>query len=158
MHKYAVYRRSDKKIISVVDDDPDIVCLFFNALNEKIDGVETFKFTDPILALEHFKYNINSYCLVICDNRMPGISGIELLRSIKSMNPLVRTILLTAFDIDDNLFKANRGSIDVLLQKPVRIPKFTEEVKKQIGESLMRKQKLLIPSYSLKDAEKLNSV
>jgi response regulator RpfG family c-di-GMP phosphodiesterase len=144
-----VYRRSDKKIISVVDDDPDIVCLFFNALNENIDGVKTFKFTDPILALEHFKYNKNHYCLIICDNRMPGMSGIELSRSVKSMNPLVRTILLTAFDIDDNLFKANQGSIDSLLQKPVRIPKFTEEVKKQIGKSLIKKQKIPIPSYSL---------
>jgi response regulator RpfG family c-di-GMP phosphodiesterase len=80
---------------------------------------------------------------------MPGMSGIELSRSVKSMNPLVRTILLTAFDIDDNLFKANQGSIDSLLQKPVRIPKFTEEVKKQIGKSLIKKQKIPIPSYSL---------
>lgn len=136
--KTIMYRMSDKKIISVIDDDPDIVCLFFDAL-KAIHGVKTYKFTDPISALEHFKYNKSSYCLVICDNRMPGMSGVELLQSIKSMNPLVRTILMTAFDIDDLLFKANQGSIDSFLQKPVKIRKFTEEVKKQITESIVKK-------------------
>lgn len=140
-----MYRVSDKKIISVIDDDPDIVCLFYDAL-KAIHGVKKYKFTDPILALEHFKYNKSSYCLVISDNRMPGMDGVELLRSIKSINPFVRTILLSAFDIDDNLFNPNKGSIDAILQKPIKIRQFIEEVSKQINENIVKEQKPMIQS------------
>lgn len=125
--------RSSKKIISVVDDDLDIVCLFFDALRA-VSGVKKYKFTDGALAFEHFKVNRDSYSVIICDNRMPGISGLELLSSVKKMNPFVRTILITAFDIDDVMFKhkGNPKIIDCLIQKPVKIHQFVEEVRKQL--------------------------
>ena len=41
-------------MVSIVDDDPDIVMLFHEAL-KSMSGITIFTFTDPILALEHFK-------------------------------------------------------------------------------------------------------
>ena len=60
-------KTTNKKIISVVDDEMDISELFRNALCENMDGVNVVSFNDPISALEHFTDNKNSYALVISD-------------------------------------------------------------------------------------------
>jgi DNA-binding response OmpR family regulator len=62
--------------VKVVDDDYDIAELVKKALQR--DGFENvFTFTDPVLALEHFKVNREDYSLVISDIRMPGLNGFE---------------------------------------------------------------------------------
>jgi YesN/AraC family two-component response regulator len=33
---------------------------------------------------------------------MPSINGMELIKMVKELNPYVRTILMTAFALDDN--------------------------------------------------------
>jgi YesN/AraC family two-component response regulator len=43
--------------------------------------------------------------MVISDLKMPGLDGMELIRKIKELNPFVRTILMTAFDVDDKIFR-----------------------------------------------------
>ena len=68
-----------------------------------IKGITVFTFTDPLLALEHFQMNDRTYVLVISDFRMPGLNGMELLKKMKESNKSVRTILMTAFAVDDIL-------------------------------------------------------
>jgi YesN/AraC family two-component response regulator len=36
---------------------------------------------------------------------MPVIIGVQLLKTVKDLNPLARTILMTAYDIDNNLLQ-----------------------------------------------------
>jgi len=56
------------------------------------------------LALEHFQVNEYAYVLVISDFKMPGLNGMEFLKKIKALNPFVRTILMTAFEVEDRYF------------------------------------------------------
>jgi len=35
---------------------------------------------------------------------MPGLNGMELLKKMKDLNQFVRTILITAYELDQNLF------------------------------------------------------
>src|SRR4026208_2620286 len=91
-------------MISIVDDDPDIILLFHEIL-KSISGITIFTFTDPILALEHFQVNEYAYVLVISDFKMPGLNGMEFLKKIKELNRFVRTILMTAFQIEDKIFR-----------------------------------------------------
>lgn len=89
------------KLVSIVDDEEDITTLFHDAL-KRIKGITIFTFTDPILALEHFQ-NHEAYVLVISDFRMPGLNGTELLRKMKDTNKHIRTILMTAFEMEDSI-------------------------------------------------------
>lgn len=123
----------NNRIVSIVDDELDIALLFCDALRS-INGIQVFKFTDPILALEHLKINAKDYRLIISDLRMPIINGLQLLKTVKDLNPLIRTILMTAFQIDDSLFQeyTTKGIINGFLQKPIDLKHLLAEVNKQM--------------------------
>jgi DNA-binding NtrC family response regulator len=121
-------------LVAIIDDESDIVNLFRDALS-KIDGLSIFTFTDPMAALEHFKINKGAYALLISDLRMPGINGTDLIYKIKKENPLVRTLLMTAFEVDDKVFEeyVNNDIIDGFIQKPVKLRNLVSEVLKQVN-------------------------
>jgi DNA-binding NtrC family response regulator len=93
-----------------------------------------FTYTDPILALEHFLVNDHTYALVICDSKMSGLNGMELLKKMKGLNQFVRTILITAYELDQNLFMqyAKMRIINGFLQKPIRLDDLRDEVNNQL--------------------------
>jgi DNA-binding response OmpR family regulator len=104
--------------ILLVDDEQDIVAIFRKSLQNQ--GFDAYGFTDPILALEHFKANQANYGLVISDIRMPQMNGIELARRIREIKPEVKLLLMTAFELSDfdsdllDSLKANE-----FLRKPI---------------------------------------
>jgi two-component system response regulator (stage 0 sporulation protein F) len=72
--------------------------------------------------------------VVICDSKMPGLNGMELLKKLKDLNRLVRTILITAYALDHDLFMqyAKKRIINGFLQKPIRLDHLREEVNNQL--------------------------
>lgn len=62
-------KEHERKIL-VLDDDFDLASLIKQILQK--DGFKNvFAFTDPLLALEHFKINYKDYSLIVSDIRMP---------------------------------------------------------------------------------------
>jgi len=129
------------KLVAIVDDEQDITALFHDALRS-INGITIFAFTDPILALEHFQNNKDDYVLVISDFRMPGLNGSELLKKMKNMNKYVRTILMTAFEMDNSILSdyTKKQIINSFFQKPVRLSNLIEEVNTQLQSYEMQKR------------------
>ena len=124
---------STNRIICIVDDYADITLLFHDILNG-ITGVTVLTFTDPILALQHFQVNEHAYVLVISDFKMSGLNGMEFLKKIKDLNPSIRTILMTAFQIDDKVFLdySKKKIINAFLQKPIGMHDLLKEVDTQL--------------------------
>jgi DNA-binding NtrC family response regulator len=122
-----------KWLVAIVDDELDIVNLFRDALS-RIKGLSIFTFTDPQSAFEHIRMNKSKYAVVISDLRMPGINGMDLVHKIKKENPSVRTLLMTAFEVNDNVFEeyVQKKIIDAFLQKPLKLGDLESEVNKQI--------------------------
>lgn len=120
------------RIVSIVDDEIDITELFQDALCSNIDGISVISFNDPTLALEHYTQNKQNYALILSDMRMPTMTGLELLKKVKELNPKVRTMLLSAFDMQDNPdFQKylKDGIIDSFLEKPITINRLCQEVR-----------------------------
>jgi DNA-binding NtrC family response regulator len=132
---------ANNRIVSIVDDDPDVTMFFHEALRT-IAGITIFSFTDPILALEHFQDKGYAYVAVISDFKMPGLNGMEFLKKIKESNRFVRTILMTAFTIDDNLFQeyTKRKIINGFLQKPIGLHDLIKEVNTQLDSYEVQKK------------------
>ena len=132
----------NSKLVAIIDDELDITVLFRDAIRG-IRGISIFTFTNPIMALEHFKINRKDYRLIVSDLRMPGINGIELLKRVKELNPLVRTVLMTAFEFDDELFQqcAEKQIINGFLQKPILLKDLVKEVDNQLHIYQLQAQK-----------------
>ncbi|MGH9973016.1 MAG: response regulator [Nitrososphaeraceae archaeon] len=130
-------------MIAIVDDEPDILNLFQDFLS-KIKGISIFTFTDPLMAPEHVRMNKNEYVLVISDLRMPNLDGLELVKVLKDLNPLVRTILMTAFAIKDDLFQeyARQEIINNFLRKPVLLADLYKQVTKELRKYYKLKKRL----------------
>jgi DNA-binding NtrC family response regulator len=131
---------SDKPLakLLVVDDDSDIVQVLKLGLQKNRFLVNAF--TNPEQALQSFKSNSESYCLLLSDVRMPGLSGIQLARKVKEINPAVKTVLMTAFEIKDSEFSMMFPSsqIDGFVQKPVGIKDLSNKILSLVGGSKRR--------------------
>ena len=125
---YTLSKRN--QFISVTDDEPDLAYLFKEALGT-IKGIDVLAFTDPVLALEHFKINNLNYKCVITDFRMPSMTGVEFLDQVKKISPDVKRILVSAFDMQDDLFKECH-CIDSFMSKPVKMADLIREVQQQV--------------------------
>jgi DNA-binding NtrC family response regulator len=126
---------TSKKIVSIVDDEIDITKLFQYAISTSIEGVSVITFNDPIIALEHFTDNKKKYSLVISDLRMPNLNGLELLKKVKQLKPSVRTILISAYELDeDQVFQdyMKQGIINLFVKKPIGLPELCQEVANQV--------------------------
>ena len=131
--------------MAIVDDEDDIVKLFRDALGT-INGITVFTFTDPVLALEHININKQKYVLVISDLRIPALTGMELIQKIKELNPYVRTILITAFAAEDDLFQeyTKKELINAFLEKPIRLGDLRAEVNYQLHTFELQKEESFI--------------
>ena len=126
---------SQKRFVSVVDDDLGTATFFHEALRQNIDEISVFSFTDPIEAFEHFTENKEKYVLVISDLRMPGLNGLELLKKVKTSNPKVRTILMSAYNFEEEeLFQQymEEQVINSTIEKPVTMNRLYERVREQL--------------------------
>lgn len=105
-----------KPAVLIVDDDPSVVRMLEMGLAEDYEIVPVF---DPAQTLNVFSETAIE--VVVSDIKMPGLSGFDILRSVKAANPLVEVILLTGELPDKSRLAVNAlqsGAHDYLM-KPV---------------------------------------
>jgi CheY-like chemotaxis protein len=119
----------------VVDDDPDTILALKIGLLDY--GFLVDAFTNPQEALQSFKTHAESYCLVLLDIKMPALSGIQLARKLKEVNPNVKVLLLTALGIRHNEVSdvSSSTNVDGFIQKPVGNKELTDKILSLIGEN-----------------------
>lgn len=126
----------------VVDDEPDIVALVQYIL-KKYGYNNIDSFTNPIEALHEFENaNIasrsenNRYDLLILDVRMPIVSGYEFAKKVKAVDPKIKVILMTAFEIEDKEIPGLPViKYDELVKKPFALNTMCKAVERQLATS-----------------------
>ncbi|USE37066.1 nitrogen regulation protein NR(I) [Endozoicomonas sp. SCSIO W0465] len=110
----------------IVDDDQAIRWVLERALNSA--GIETESFDAPekvLAALEH-----NEPAVLISDVRMPGMSGLELLKAVHERQPDIPVIIMTAHsDLDSAVSSYQSGAFEYL-PKPFDIDEAVALVKR----------------------------
>jgi len=117
--------------ILVVDDEKSLALLLSRILQQAGYEVQTANGgEDALEKVQGFGPN-----LVITDLRMPDMSGLDLLRRVRSRNPETDFILLTAYASVENAVQAMKeGAIDYLI-KPLQDP---EELRMTVARALER--------------------
>lgn len=114
--------------VLIVDDEKDITGSLKMGLTRR--GLKVDTYNDPVEALQ--KYKPGSYDLIILDIRMPGMSGFELFREIKKVDPAVKVCFLTAFEVYMGEFKKlfPDMTVDAFLRKPIGISELASQIDK----------------------------
>ena len=102
--------------IFLIDDEPYIL----EALKRQLRGqpMHLTAFQDPLKALEE-AIRERQLALVLSDNQMPGLKGLDLLSRIKEFAPQSRRILLTGHtELNDAIDAFNDGIIHRFINKP----------------------------------------
>ncbi len=100
----------------VVDDEESNLTALKRLL--EIEGYQVMAASSAAAALQLIKRN--GVDLVISDLRMPGVSGLEMLRAIRKGHSGVPVVLMTAYGtVDDAVEAMKLGAVD-FLSKPVR--------------------------------------
>jgi DNA-binding NtrC family response regulator len=119
--------------LMVVDDEKDILTIVMRWL--KRWGFAADGFSDPVAALGHFQHNSTLYSIVISDVRMAGMSGIELASHVLRINPDIKIILMTAYELDQQDLATTLPVIKLedILKKPFKLIEVCKAVKKQLA-------------------------
>jgi CheY-like chemotaxis protein len=115
--------------ILLVDDDPDtrnIVPRILSKCDYSVSTCSSGSEALERLTQEHFD-------LVLSDVRMPGMSGFELLKSIRDLHPDLPVILLTAIADLDSEMEAARADMHGYLRKPYTATELTDAVRAMLS-------------------------
>ena len=104
--------------VLLVEDDPEERAVLAEVLRELGWSVEVAPDAAVALALLD---ELDDVELVLSDQRMPGMSGVELVRIVEERRPEVRAVLLTAYGDDATCEDALRARALTVLAKPVHI-------------------------------------
>jgi nitrogen regulation protein NR(I) len=112
----------------IVDDDKSIR-YSLKRMMEKDFSILTAQNGEEALS----RFTENPPDLVIMDIKMPGRSGIEVLKEMKSIDPKSLIIIMTAYGTTETAIEAMKyGAFDYIL-KPFPIPKMKELIEKAIS-------------------------
>ncbi|GAB1350880.1 hypothetical protein MASR1M107_30950 [Ignavibacteriales bacterium] len=100
-----------KKKILVVDDETELRKLITKLLT--IEGYLVSEAESAERALELLQKE--EFPVILSDLKMPGMSGLDLLSKVKSMDHSIEVILLTAYgNIEDGVESIKRGAFDYI--------------------------------------------
>ena len=123
---------ADTATLLVADDDPGVRESLERTLTR--EGYRVVLASDGRAALERLQ--AGGVDLILTDLKMPGLSGIELLRAAKAIAPDAEVILLTAFGTIEEAVKAMKDGAYDFLTKPVQ----RAQLQRVIRQALERRE------------------
>lgn len=119
--------RKKKGHVIVVDDDVDFGDMVSVALDRA--GYESAVVNHPLEALEVFAEDGSAWDVVVTDQTMPDISGLELIGRLKAQRPKLRCLLCTAYTSTGlSREEALAAGADAFLHKPIEIADLLQTV------------------------------
>ena len=128
----------EEKKVLVVDDDEGALRVLKEILESEGYVVDLAKSGNE--ALELFKER--EYGVVLTDQRMPGISGLELMNAVKEIHPEVEVVIMTAFGSIDLAVQAIKGGAYDFVTKPIRKPLVVKSVGRAMEKYLLAKENI----------------
>jgi two-component system nitrogen regulation response regulator GlnG len=119
------------KPVWIVDDDRSIRWVFEKALSR--EGIDYATFSSAKEALEALSAGPPQ--VLVSDIRMPGPSGLELLKTLKQQHPSVPVIIMTAYSDLDSAVAAFQGGAYEYLPKPFDVDQAVDLIRRALEES-----------------------
>lgn len=115
----------------IVDDEQDVESLFNQRFRRdlKNNQLEFYFAFSAEAALNHIsKMNPIDIVLILSDINMPGKSGLDLLKEVKSNFPQLKVMMVTAYGDQQNYEKAFSLGADDFITKPIDFETLREKI------------------------------
>src|ERR1700690_148714 len=120
-----------KGTVLIVDDDPVVRNVLFDILCS-VGGYLVDVAVDGVEGIEKIKRR--QYDIVFTDLTMPRMSGMDLLRETKKLNPAQSIVVITGFSTLDNAINAMKEGARDFITKPFKVNTVTSIPARIIGE------------------------
>ncbi len=133
-----------KARILIVDDEKNIVSSLTGILAD--EGYEVAETGDGIEALEIIQ--TDSPDLVLLDIWLPGMDGIEVLKTVKAYHPEIEVLIMSGHGTIDTAVKATKLGAQDFIEKPFSLDRITQSIAEVLGNkrSKFKAEEKLMPS------------
>jgi len=130
-----------KHTLLVVDDEPDVCDSVHDLLRREFKVLKARSAAEGCQLMKD-----NEVHIIMTDQRMPQISGVELLSKVRARNPKAVRMLFTGYaDLDAVIAAINQGHIFQFLKKPWK----PEELETAVREAAAEYERLVHQSEEL---------
>lgn len=140
-----------KGTLLVVDDEPDVV--FFISKVCQPQGYHTLTASSGLEALKYLEELEGKIDLVLLDLRMPGMGGIEVLKTIRRRYDPLPVIVLTA--LSDKRKECEEIGVEAFITKPYSLEDLYQHITTVIGRREEEKEVPTVPEGYLPSAKVL---
>jgi YesN/AraC family two-component response regulator len=132
--------------ILVVDDEKLVRDMITDFL-EKDYAVSTAENAEEALKLP----GLGDFRLVISDINMPGMPGFEFLKKVKTLHPSIKTVLITAYNVDDYIRLAKEHGIANIISKtvPFNFGEMSSVIRSLVDEDIFGIEKYMRPDAQI---------
>lgn len=129
-----------KDNIVIVDDEKDM--REFLEIMLKKDGYDVHGFSSAQSAIEYCR---DSHCdLAITDLKMPGMNGVDFIKSLKEASPEALVIMITAYASVDTAIEAMKAGAYDYFTKPFKVDEIKLNIKKALRLKRLEKENRLL--------------
>ena len=117
---------SPRHHILVVDDD-ELVSEYLGALLEA-ESYNVMVLNEPAAALEYFKEHPDDFDLIVTDQVMPGLTGVEIAQSMLKLRPDLPILLITGYSEKISADNAKSFGLSGFFPKPINENLFLDKI------------------------------
>lgn len=119
-----------KHCLLVIDDEPDVCDSVHDLLRREFRVLKAHSAQDGLQLLQEEEVHI-----IMTDQRMPSVTGVELLQRVKAKKPQAIRMLFTGYaDLESIVAAINQGHVFQFLKKPWRPEDLLEAVRLAAAE------------------------
>lgn len=107
----------DKMRILIVEDQADMRSMIRHMLSE-LSITQIFEAADGKQAMSFMDNALDMVDVVICDWNMPHMSGVEVLRQLRSVNPDMPFLMITGRGDISSVSEAKASGVTAYIRKP----------------------------------------
>ena len=124
--------------ILVVDDEPDVEALFRQQFRRDLRSgrfLMEFAPSAPAALRRVVELRDCTLLLILSDVNMPGMSGLDMLPSMRAARPDVPIIMITAYGDPETQKKAIERGAEGLLTKPIDFVALRQEIDSRLEQA-----------------------
>lgn len=114
--------------VLVVDDQADIVDILTIGLARL--GYDAVGVDDPLAALQAIEEDASAWDVIVSDQAMPGLKGLELIKKAKALRPDLKAVLCTGFSDGMGETLSLQAGADAFFHKPVDATAIARSIRK----------------------------